>query len=788
MSNIAPPPLSPITRFENAYSRFNNCVNSNRQEARTIFSNTLQPVYLEIIPPQPLCSRIWNCLTYCCIPPAEESEELKIVRERFQFAQKALRTPSPKIAVQKENPVLPEGPVPGVGFKNASANCWCNALLQLIIHSAPLREAYVEFAEHLRDNGCTEAIAEGNQNLMGIPQAAYDNRCKDYPGKYPLSSIINPIIPRPPAPPRIPAAPNDLLLEEEDPFLDLCHRIWTVIKAVWTFFTRCFNTPVEPQIPPPPEPNSATKQAWRNQFTEAFNAEYDRLSEAEAPLPEDAKPSALVKAFNARLTAALTTARDQMRAEEAFAALSQQQQSAILYNTAYLTTKGLVGKWVTAHRTTILGPPPPPPPSLEAIQESAKQHGERLLEALTAYETSLNAGTPVPHEVSQNVRLAFAFLFVNNHPRISPHAYHQEDAHEILGSWIDCYEAHLGHAPAFAIPMREIRQYVKTDEKFLPEPSLLQLPRIPSFKIGEITLEEGWPPLPAADLPPAPDLPPVPDLEEVEEAPAVDLLDSLPLKNWKELIRKKKTAVNETALPGKPSRKERQAFERSKTLWRQNIALTEQKVTAWEKKTRTLQARQQAHERKAERNEYTVLGDDFISNGPPPAREGLFFIEINPKISHSLQDLFIHTLSEIPTEDSESMDFQYQNDYYVFKPLLSLKKFYGVPPNLLINIVRQQQINNRFLKNNTPIDIPPTLSFPKENIEAPPDHNPEYELKGFLRHTGKDMTSGHYIGYWKDPVSGYWVEADDSQTSWLSEAKALQLAKDAYVLSYELMV
>lgn len=757
----------PLERFEGAYADFNFYAETNREEAKAIFINELRPFYKEIIPSRSLLSRVCTCI----FPPPQDSEELQTVRARFQLANEAFRAP--------QEGVPPPPPVPGSGFRNPGANCWCNALLQMIFHNPLLRNAYLEFADHLAANGCVDVIATGNRQRMARAQAAYTQKYNAHMGSYPLSSIIDRIIPPPPRPQVPPQIDEDLenSLEEEDPLYDLLRTLWKTIRAAFASLFCCFHaTPPEEEAPVGPLSLAETQrlEALKERFQTAIQNAYNALLEAEAPPAEGAKASTLRNALNTRLDAALRTAWAEIQNDEVFLTLSQTQKSAILYPVAYRNANQFARNWIWIHRNIFIGPPPPPPPAPAEIQAQAREHGVRLRQAFDLYEQHRLAGTPVPEEVSQNVRLAFAFLLVNNNPPLSPLSSHQEDASEVLAHWIALYAFHLGHPIPFATPQKETRRFAKTDEPLFPEPPPpLTLPPIPSFEVNDIPITEGW--TPSA---------PRPDLPSSEDTLASSIAE------WKDAAQSQKAVVRDINPNEQPSSKKKKALEKSRTEWLKTMSAAEKEVTSWEKRTRTLEERRQIHERKTaaeadEATKYTVLGNGFTSssNSEPHAT---IPIEIKHGIPPRLQDLFLSTLVEFPTEDSELPIYQYGDGHFLFKELLTLRTFENIPPNLLIPIKRQRQNDEgQTIKDTTPISVPGTLVLPKEHIENPPKEDVEYRLQAFIKHTGANTSSGHYIAYWKDPETNRWVEANDARTSWISERRALRVASEAYVLLYD---
>jgi ubiquitin C-terminal hydrolase len=136
-------------------------------------------------------------------------------------------------------------------------------------------------------------------------------------------------------------------------------------------------------------------------------------------------------------------------------------------------------------------------------------------------------------------------------------------------------------------------------------------------------------------------------------------------------------------------------------------------------------------------------------------------------------------------EDEESHETSVAQNEPKIEAKYSLTRYYQEEPSsLILNLRRFSLKDGQSRKINSEIQgIPAILKLPSKALNGK-EPEKELELQSFIVHLGASLNSGHYICYRK--VEGTWYLFNDAaKPQRLSEEKALEAAKNAYLIFYD---
>lgn len=388
-------------------------------------------------------SRIWNWITsFCCSvppdqaprrPPFLSSAERREIQTQFAAVSEARNRPvtpeaslsdstsseasSQEDSASASSPTPPQETsssfydlpplLPGAGFHNSGQNCWCNAFLQLVIHIPSLKSVYERVAKGLQDPSSIDEIAHRYAEAFKEVQerwatafeekearkvAAYHEKRARLVHEYRV---------------RLPSL-RDKFIQETLPEFDF----YDILNKWYPSAAHSENLPPLPEALPVSEPS-----------IDAFCIHFASLLKDTLPFAHEQILLRLESRDEKQLRQSIFSACG-LALYHAFAHTRQQYPS-VPFNEIATPLANLLPEIlipfietsIKTHQEAIFGPPPipatfdrVPPPSPQEAAEKAPIYGNFLEEALKEYETAIEKQTPVPAEVSQNVREALHFL------------------------------------------------------------------------------------------------------------------------------------------------------------------------------------------------------------------------------------------------------------------------------------------------------------------------------------------------------------------------------------------
>lgn len=494
MASISGTPHSrQYVEFKEAFNAFRDGVNQRSPHIDRLFQSA-QERY-EALSPSTISdthclSRVISVLRqlwervkalFCCYQivqvSAEERSEIQKDWESLQQAYKVLRLnpvvipPSPSrgkapykdplstpvapkpTPAPRASPVAPAASVSkiAVGIKNAGNNCWCNAFLQLMMHTPQIRQAYERVANALAEDEpsqirmAEECIRKQKEQC----QLEDDALLKKY-NHLPQSIVES----------RINAARSAMTtlrpLNQKETFKVLFERK----------FKPAPDQPL-PSIEIPPQEDQLPEVIFQEAFSQYLNTLLPAIFEMALPHLIN-KPKTLATSLDTLCLIAMRIAWTQASAATE---LPEKQRRALAKEAMSPMIHAHVAALIEAHPEDLLGPPPQPVSrahiqSVEKTQASIREHGQHLKEVITRYEAGLVSHEPLPESISQNVRLAFHFLSPKN---INPNKNRQEDAQEAFAILNTTYDFLFKENPPYALQATVHRTYHPHPTEELPE-------------------------------------------------------------------------------------------------------------------------------------------------------------------------------------------------------------------------------------------------------------------------------------------------------------------------------
>lgn len=676
-------------------------------------------------------------------------------------------TPATSVTEVDNEDLPPIQSFSAVGLGNASQNCWCNALFQMIVHTPPLRDTYLRVAQLLKA-GPNPENPEPFETLADN-YVAYSNAKKE----------------------AIAREEENATAYTSKVYQNLCSRIENLPKKI-------FKIPKDWKSSSKEVSSERAEKEARQKFKPILRR---YIREGLETLPDQFKKAwGIAKATDRRATAEsvmlqlfekiLREAWEKTLQSEEIPHLSQADINKWVTNlTLVFPTSD--GKEHTVHRdliadichTQILAQKSPKDkkllPLLASSREEAIQIGQKygaaLEEALEAYETGVRENKKfLPSEITQNIRLALHFLGGPNPDNLLNPTIHQSENQQVDAS--EAFQiltsSHFilskKEPPELTFMLTENITYERTDDL-----------------LGDDIPED--PPIPVLPLRPEIQLPPLDHPQEDNEEPSA----------IKEFVDLELSVVNAQI---------RSLQEYHANLRRYNTEVTNRTKRCQELATKRAAALQE-HDTLQEEiiqsllpgktPKYDVVDSDLITKERLPTPEYSLKLTLpkptadNKEIKTPLMTLIDNFLAP-PLEHGSAITYINEGRGYKYRATETNYQLDRFPGHLILALNRfsgfGEAAGGQGAKNNLLVDIPSELTLPEGTVKEDEEmQNPTYEFYGYIRHTGKDLEKGHYIAYMKDS-SGVWIELNDSAVKPISEEEALDIASSAYMLFYREVV